>query len=352
MRDTKCDKEFVQRIIKTYGREINDYEGDIAKLDEAIKNNIQLYRGENEEVLFLKKCSMFRYIDSWICGNYSCGCECAELEEMYLRSIPLIREIGIKDIGYVNFLEFFTLGILLEVPNETLEVLVRIADEEELDDKLFDFFVSACQLKRKMVSHTYRKATPYGDTEEIISLAQKDPVKATTTAENYMNKKWLRGHSDYGWTKAHKELGYVGFWSFETAALMKILKLSDENLKGNENYPYDLAHYKNGRRFTVGEIQENQEAPIEEIQEEYVYGIPLNEDLEELIPVCFHEYVNQLIEDYYVLDGRTFWEKYELNRIWYFYEDYISKNCDMDWLGHIIVFKMTDKGYILQLDCN
>ncbi|MCM1468137.1 MAG: hypothetical protein NC086_08315 [Alistipes sp.] len=60
MRDTKCDKEFVQRIIKTYGREINDSERDIAKLNEAIKNNIQLYRGENEEVLFLKKCNMFR----------------------------------------------------------------------------------------------------------------------------------------------------------------------------------------------------------------------------------------------------------------------------------------------------
>ena len=60
MRDTKCDKEFVQRIIKTYGREINDYERDIAKLNEAIKNNIQLYRGENEEVLFLKKRNMFR----------------------------------------------------------------------------------------------------------------------------------------------------------------------------------------------------------------------------------------------------------------------------------------------------
>ncbi len=43
---------------------------------------------------------------------------------------------------------------------------------------------------------------------------------------------------------AHKEPGYVGYWSFETAAIVKILGLDDTSLKGNNHYPYDLAHYK------------------------------------------------------------------------------------------------------------
>lgn len=347
MRDSKCDKEFVQKIVKNYVKEIKEYEEDIEKLNKAINKNVQLYPKKNEDVIFSKRCSMFQYINSWICANYSYGCECAELEPMYLKSIPIIKKIGIKSIGYVNFMEFFALGILLEVPGEVLEVFVQIADEENLDDILFDFFGNACKLERKNISHTYQKAVPYGYTDEIIRLAEKKPEKAAVKAENYMNKKWLQGHSDYGWTKAHKESGYVGIWSFDTAALMKILKLSDENLKDNENYPYDLAHYKNHMQFhieTSGLIHK------EETQKKYVFGIPFNNSLEKIIPVSFHEYVNQLIDDYEKIDGKQFWEKYELGKVWFQYEDYASKNYDKGLLGHIIVFKLVDKGYILQLD--
>src|SRR5699024_12185645 len=43
--------------------------------------------------------------------------------------------------------------------------------------------------------------------------------------------------------------GYVGFWSFESAAFAKILGLDDAGLKDNNHYPYDLAHYKNTMSF-------------------------------------------------------------------------------------------------------
>ena len=40
-----------------------------------------------------------------------------------------------------------------------------------------------------------------------------------------MEKEWFKGHYDYEWKNAHKEPGYVGYWSFETAAIVKILDL-------------------------------------------------------------------------------------------------------------------------------
>ena len=43
---------------------------------------------------------------------------------------------------------------------------------------------------------------------------------------------------------AHKEPGYVGYWSFETASNSKDTRLDDTSLKDNNHYPYDLAHYK------------------------------------------------------------------------------------------------------------
>jgi len=43
----------------------------------------------------------------------------------------------------------------------------------------------------------------------------------------------VQGHYDFGWRNAHKEPGYYGFWSFDTAALAKILGLDDSALKNN-----------------------------------------------------------------------------------------------------------------------
>jgi len=54
-----------------------------------------------------------------------------------------------------------------------------------------------------------------------------------------MGKEWFKGHYDFGWRNAHKEPGYYGFWSFDTAALAKILGLDDSALKDNNHYPYD-----------------------------------------------------------------------------------------------------------------
>jgi len=49
-----------------------------------------------------------------------------------------------------------------------------------------------------------------------------------------MGKEWFKGHYDFGWRNAHKEPGYYGFWSFDTAALAKILGLDDSALNDRE----------------------------------------------------------------------------------------------------------------------
>ncbi len=44
--------------------------------------------------------------------------------------------------------------------------------------------------------------------------------------------------------KMHIKNLICGYWSFETAAIVKILGLDDTSLKDNNHYPYDLALYK------------------------------------------------------------------------------------------------------------
>jgi hypothetical protein len=82
-------------------------------------------------------------------------------------------------------------------------------------------------------------------TKEIIELAQKNKKFPSQRMQKYMGKEWFQGHCDYEWKNAHKEPGYVGFWSFDTTALAKILGLDDSSLIENNHHPYDLEHYKN-----------------------------------------------------------------------------------------------------------
>ncbi|MEH7450841.1 PoNe immunity protein domain-containing protein, partial [Bacillus toyonensis] len=46
------------------------------------------------------------------------------------------------------------------------------------------------------------------------------------------------------WYDAHENKHdiYSGYWSFESGAIAKILKLDDSTLKDSSYYPYDMVH--------------------------------------------------------------------------------------------------------------
>ena len=106
---------------------------------------------------------------------------------------------------------------------------------------------------------------------------------------------WLRPIADvykrqsYGWKTAHKKVGYVGLWSFESAALAKILALNDEKLKSSSHYPYDLAHYKSNKRFSVKAIETVEK---NRRKDETGEGIVSNRELECIVPAQFQNMVN------------------------------------------------------------
>lgn len=61
--------------------------------------------------------------------------------------------------------------------------------------------------------------------------------------------------------------------------------------------------------------------------------------------------INELISDYNVLNDSSFYEKYKkligLDQIWFLLQEYTKEN---NLLGTLIVFAMTEKEYIFQLD--
>src|SRR5699024_5772658 len=68
----------------------------------------------------------------------------------------------------------------------------------------------------------------------------------------------------------------------------------------------------------------------------------------------WHAFINGLIGDYQTLDDDASYDTYqksmELEQIWFLKDEYKEEITNNNLLGHLIVFALEDKDYIMQLD--
>ncbi|MGE8000552.1 PoNi-like cognate immunity protein [Lysinibacillus sp. NPDC093190] len=354
MRDHLCVEEKCIRGIEFHKRFIKENIEDIKSLKEDEENGIQRYPNDNRSIIEETYLSNFIREMSDIRAKYSLGEDISTIEEDFLHAINDVEHTGTRVVGYTNLLWMISLGILLETDKKNIVRLAKVVEEKNIQDSLIDYLLCVGDIGWTKITDVYFKENPYAKTREIIELAQTDKKEASKRLQKYMEKEWFKGHYDYEWKNAHKEPGYVGFWSFETAALAKILELDDSSLINNNHYPYELAHYKNSMEYKSISINEyNNEQEVEEI-DEIIEGIENNPLLEKVIPTRWRSFVNELIHDYEVMDDNSFYEKYKkligLDQIWFLSKEYEKENVQKNLLGSLIVFAMTEKGYILQLD--
>ncbi|RFB53539.1 PoNi-like cognate immunity protein [Bacillus thuringiensis] len=354
MRDYLCIEEKCREGIEYHKEFIEENREDIKSLEEDTKNGIQRYSKDNKSIIEGTYLANFRYEMEDIRAKYSLGEDVSVIEEDFHNAIYDLENTGSREIGYLSLIWMISLGILLETDKKNIERLKKIVDKKNVNDAVIDFLLCASDIGYTKMTNRYYKENPYAKTREIIELAQTDKKEASKRLQTYMEKEWFKGHYDYEWKNAHKEPGYVGYWSFETAALVKILGLDDTSLKDNNHYPYDLAHYKNEMKFKHIDLSEyHYEDETEEI-EDIVEGIEHNPALENIIPPKWHSLVNELIHDYENMNDSSFYEKYKktigIGQVWFLPQEYEEENEQKNLLGSLIVFALTVRDYILQLD--
>ncbi|HHT7240283.1 MULTISPECIES: PoNi-like cognate immunity protein [Bacillus] len=354
MRDYLCIEEKCREGIEYNKEFIEENREDIKSLEEDTKNGIQRYSKDNKSIIEGTYLANFRYEMEDIRAKYSLGEDISVIEEDFHNAIYDLENTGSREIGYLSLIWMISLGILLETDKKNIERLKKIVDKKNVNDAVIDFLLYASDIGYTKMTNRYYKENPYAKTREIIELAQTDKKEASKRLQTYMEKEWFKGHYDYEWKNAHKEPGYVGYWSFETAALAKILELDDTSLKDNNHYPYDLAHYKNTMKFKHIDLSEyHYEDKTEEI-EDIVEGIENNPALENIIPPKWHSLVNELIHDYKNMNDSSFYEKYKktigIGQVWFLPQEYEEENEQKNLLGSLIVFALTVRDYILQLD--
>ncbi|HBJ1646465.1 DUF1911 domain-containing protein [Clostridium botulinum] len=353
LRDNLKSLEYFKNQILNKEKYVQEDRIEIMELKEDIKNGINRFPKDNQSIICSTYQTSAMYEMEKILAMYSAGMPVEPLNKEFEYTIVCMENYGEHRIGYLYLLWMISLGILLETDKKNIERLSKLVEKENIKDLVIDYLLYVSDIGWNKITSIYYKENPYSKIREIIELAEKDKSEASKRMQKYMEKEWFKGHYDYEWKNAHKEPGYVGFWSFETAALAKILELDDTELLENNHYPYDLTHYKNTIKFKQVSLTEYTYDDSEEL-DEGKEGIENNHLLEKIIPIKWHTLINELISDYNVLDDSGFYEKYKkligLDQIWFLLQEYAKENKEKNLLGTLIVFAMTEKEYIFQLD--
>jgi hypothetical protein len=205
----RTNKLFKTILHFTFGKPLNEVQNEF--------NNVIQYTNENWVGLWTLKLSADKILNQYILSAY---------DEM---------------------IWMLSLGYLLEVPNEDFKKLVEVIDRDGVKDYLFEFIIRAKLDDREPITEeSYREYFGVPKVFEKLrqAITETDKAKAEKLVKEFITKDWYKNHKDAGWYNSHKSKHntYFGYWSFETAAVVKIMGLDDSSFIDCQYYPKDLVH--------------------------------------------------------------------------------------------------------------
>ena len=245
LRDKLNTKERYQELINKKEKYIQEDFLEIKSLEEDEKKGIQKYPKPNNEIIKSIYKGIFNYQFQRLVANYSMGQPISSIIEEYKITVSYMEKGWNAISGYIDMVWLLSIGIMLEAEPDIFEKLKSLVERDHLNDYLVDFLLQNCTQWSKQTTK-FEFPRPYKATQDIISLAQTDKSAAVERLKKYLKKEWYKGHSDTGWHDAHKSKWqiHIGYWSFESGALVKILGLDDSTLKDQQYYPYDMVHWE------------------------------------------------------------------------------------------------------------
>lgn len=226
--------------------------------------SIKLQNGEVslERVNFVKR-AMVNYMNNIILSKYSRGDTINELKLYLLDAIQLTFEswdgfgllyhMGQKKLNqyglstYDELLWMMSLGYLLDIEDLDFKKLVAVIDRDQVKDYLYEFIIRAKLKDRQPITEENYEIYFFAPkTYELLraAITETNKVDAEKMVAKFVRKDWYNNHKEAGWYNSHisKHNRYYGYWSFETAAVVKILGLDDSSFIDCQYYPKDLVH--------------------------------------------------------------------------------------------------------------
>lgn len=180
--------------------------------------------------------------------TYSMGRPIDQCYQYFTEAADWYKKGWDKDAAYADMLDMVSLGYLLQVSDNHYEGIVNYIRQADAGSKepewkadgILWFIINA---RRNQTSDHNSVILPelYQQPLEITKMPK---LQAEITMKKYLDN-WYRLRQHSPWFDSHnKELSYKGYWSWESAAITKIMQLDDSSFKDNPYYPYDLVHWK------------------------------------------------------------------------------------------------------------
>lgn len=250
MRDLIKNKLYFEEIIFNSRKSIE-------RLNNSLKTG-QVHIDRVNSVKF----SIVQYNISIIFCKYSSGYKVEDLIPDLINSIHLTFECwdNSRKIKYESeMLDQYSLGsydlilcmlslsYLLNLPDYEFSKLVYILDRDKVKDQLYEFIIKH-KLRNREVIHGESYRVFFG-IPQVYSKLRKAIIETNkkTGAKllyEFITKDWYSNHKESSWYNSHKDKynTYLGYWSFETAAIVKILGIDDSSFINCQYYPKDLVH--------------------------------------------------------------------------------------------------------------
>ena len=235
MRDKIKNKNYFNEQLEYVYSSINRYEGLLSKVIEA---HGEYSEGANNGYAIL---SMF-YTQA-LNLLYSAGKEIQEMKGDFNNFIKYYTLSWSIDNGYIDLIRTLSLGVLLNIDTSEFKNLKKKIINEGLDDYLVNFLLSYIDPSWQFNSNDFYFKGIYEPVKNIIE--EDNRYISIELLKVYLEKQWYDIHNECAWYNSHKSKQdtYYGYWAYEAGAIAKILELNDEELKDQQYYPYDLAHF-------------------------------------------------------------------------------------------------------------
>lgn len=225
MRDRLKSKEFFEQELADQKERIRKFEEVFESLDPSNISGI-----ENGRLIISD------FYRDYFKMAYSAGWEIDEIIPFYVEYLRYYKDVCSDIDSLYDLIDIYAIGVLLYDKKDLFEGYL---------DEIAGRFPSKAGLVNCLLS--YIKDRPYQPAKSIFAYFNDlmNGEKKEDILKDAM-KKWYRKHKSAYWYDMHKSKAnvYYGYWSYEIAALVKILNADDSGFRDHDYYPRDLVRYQ------------------------------------------------------------------------------------------------------------
>ena len=232
------------------GMAVRDYYKDEAYFDAFIEGKEQLVEQNIGHLQELDSDSELQRFNRWILldlaqltlASYSRGDPMGEVARRGRRTLDFAKGRDISgSLPHARLRLASLVPLLIDDPTEEAELRLSLHNERHPDwatDLILGY--DPASIKGEEVN---------GQTALRGIWEATGELRSDVLAKKF--SRWYATSSDQYWRGFHKEKGrtdlYFGYWAVEFAAIARRLDIDDSALEGEKYYPYELAHWLDGK---------------------------------------------------------------------------------------------------------